>query len=41
MSQPASARPEHPRRAPSITRVFTVAFLAISVAVLADRYVTW
>src|SRR5437763_13014079 len=41
MSQPASARPEHPRRAPSITRVFTVAFLAIAVAVLADRYVTW
>ena len=41
MSQPASAPPEHPRRAPSITRVFTVAFLAIAVAVLADRYVTW
>src|SRR6266576_5175430 len=41
MSQPVSARPEHPRRAPSITRVFTVAFLAIAVAVLADRYVTW
>ena len=40
-AQPASARPEHPRRAPSITRVFTVAFLAIAVAVLADRYVTW
>ena len=41
MSQPASAPPEHPRRAPSITRVFTVAFVAIAVAVLADRYVTW
>src|SRR5438477_4022126 len=41
MSQPASAPPEQPRRAPSITRVFTVAFVAIAVAVLADRYVTW
>src|SRR5438093_10986219 len=41
MSQPASAPPEHPRRAPSLTRVFTAAFLAIAVAVLADRYVTW
>ena len=41
MSQPVSAPPEHPRRSPSITRVFTVAFLAIAVAVLADRYVTW
>src|SRR5438552_14427264 len=41
MSQPDSAPPEHPRRSPSITRVFTVAFLAIAVAVLADRYVTW
>src|SRR5947207_9831292 len=41
MSQPASAPPEHPRRAPSITRVFTVAFVAIAVAVIADRYVTW
>src|SRR5438094_3747388 len=30
-----------PRRAPSITRVFTAAFLAIAVGVLADRYVTW
>src|SRR2546422_7162694 len=41
MSQPVTAPPEHPRRAPSITRVFTAAFLAIAVAVLADRYVTW
>ncbi len=41
MNEPASAAPEHPRRSPSITRVFTVAFLAIAVAVLADRYVTW
>ena len=41
MDEPASAAPEHPRRSPSITRVFTVAFLAIAVAVLADRYVTW
>src|SRR5437879_12628388 len=41
MSQPVSAPPEHPRRAPSLTRVFTAAFLAIAVAVLADRYVTW
>jgi len=41
MSQPVSAPPEQPRRSPSITRVFTVAFLAIAVAVLADRYVTW
>src|SRR2546429_7536164 len=41
MSQPVPAPPEHPRRSPSITRVFTVAFLAIAVAVLADRYVTW
>src|SRR2546427_11464343 len=41
MSQPVSAPPEPPRRSPSITRVFTVAFLAIAVAVLADRYVTW
>ena len=30
-----------PRRVPSITRVFTAAFLAIAVGVLADRYVTW
>ena len=30
-----------PRRAPSITRVFTAAFLAIAIGVLADRYVTW
>jgi len=28
-------------RAPSITRVFTAAFVAIAVAVLADRYVSW
>src|SRR5947207_5848341 len=39
-AQPASARPGPRGRAPSITRVFTVAFLAIAVAVLADRYVT-
>src|SRR5881296_4343355 len=30
-----------PRRVPSIPRVFTAAFLAIAVGVLADRYVTW
>src|SRR5256884_3762354 len=41
MSQPTSAPPEHPRRAPSLTRVFTAAFLAIAVAVLADRSVPW
>src|SRR5256884_6854941 len=40
MSQPVSAPPEHPRRSPRITRVFTVAFLAIAVAVPADRYAT-
>ena len=36
-----AASPRGPRRAPSITRVFTAAFLAIAVGVLADRYVTW
>ena len=41
MNEPASAAPEHRRRAPSITRVFTAAFVAIAVAVLADRYVSW
>src|SRR5256885_13757807 len=38
MSQPAPAPPELPRRAPSITRVFTVAFLAIAVAARAAGY---
>src|SRR5437763_1660930 len=36
-----AAPTQGPRRAPSITRVFTAAFLAIAVGVLADRYVTW
>src|SRR5256886_13442805 len=41
MNEPAAARPEPPRRPPSTARVFAVAFPAIAVAVLADRYVTW
>src|SRR5438046_7587827 len=36
-----AAPPRGRRRAPSITRVFTAAFLAIAIGVLADRYVTW
>jgi len=35
------ASPPRPHRAPSITRVFTAAFLAIAVGVLAERFATW
>src|SRR2546425_13330652 len=43
-SPPVSHTPAPPRgrrRTPSITRVFTAAFLAIAIALVADRFATW
>src|SRR3989454_8871534 len=38
---PTPAPPRRRRRTPSITRVFTAAFLAIAIALVADRFATW
>src|SRR3989442_380123 len=43
-SPPVSHTPAPPRgrrRTPSITRVFTAAFVAIAIALVADRFATW
>ena len=38
---PTPAAPQRRRRTPSITGVFTAAFVAIAIALVADRFATW
>ena len=38
---PTPAPPQRRRRTPSITGVFTAAFVAIAIALVADRFATW